>query len=186
MELVESAICFAAEAHSGQKRKMSGLPYILHPMEVAEIIATMTCDQEVIAAGLLHDTIEDTPVTAEDILEKFGSRVLDLVLSETEDKMSERPPCDTWRERKELSLEFLRNTDDRDVKILWLADKLSNVRSFCRTHESIGNEVWSKLHQKDPAMQRWYYNSIAEYTSDLSDTSAYREYVQRIAELFDK
>ncbi len=186
MDLLESAINFAAEAHSGQKRKMSDIPYILHPMEVATIIGTMTSSPEVIAAGLLHDTIEDTPATEEDISANFGLRVLELVLSETEDKMVDRPPCDTWRERKELSLIFLRDTDDIDIKMLWLSDKLSNIRSFCREYERSGDAIWSHLHQKDPAMQKWYYYTIAEYTSELKDTFAYREYIERLAVLFGK
>ncbi|MBR4436538.1 MAG: bifunctional (p)ppGpp synthetase/guanosine-3',5'-bis(diphosphate) 3'-pyrophosphohydrolase, partial [Spirochaetales bacterium] len=70
--LLTEAIIFAAKAHEGQMRKFSKTPYILHPLEVAGIIATMTDDQKVMAAGVLHDVIEDCGVDPAIIKEKFG------------------------------------------------------------------------------------------------------------------
>ena len=67
MELFEKALCFAAEKHSGQRRKRASPLYIFHPMEAALIVSTMTSDQNVLAAAVLHDTIEDAGVTAEEI-----------------------------------------------------------------------------------------------------------------------
>ena len=81
---------------------------------------------------------------------------------------------------------MLRHTKDRDVKILWLADKLSNIRSFYREYRKSGDAVWQNLHQKDPAMQGWYYKTIAEYLSDMSDTAAYQEYVSLVEKIFGK
>ncbi len=185
-EKINEAIKFAADAHAGQVRKMANVPYILHPMEVAAIIGTMTSDEDVMIAGLLHDTVEDCDVDPKEIKEKFGARVSALVQSETEDKLSDRPPAETWQERKEESLLMLQHTKDRDVKILWLGDKLSNIRSFYRSFLKVGDEVWSHLHQKDPKMQGWYYKTIAEYLSDLSDTAAYTEYVDLVSKIFDK
>ena len=77
MEIIEDAVIFAANAHYGKVRKMAGMPYILHPMEVAAIIAAITDDKEVIAAGILHDTIEDCGVLAPEIEERFGTRVFE-------------------------------------------------------------------------------------------------------------
>ncbi len=185
-EKLNEGIAFAAECHAGQLRKMANTPYILHPMEVAAIIGTMTADEDVMIAGLLHDTVEDCGVDPRVIREKFGPRVSALVQSETEDKLSDRPPAETWKERKEESLLMLRHTKDTDVKILWLADKLSNIRSFYREYQKQGDGVWQSLHQKDPAMQGWYYKTIAAYLSDLSDTAAYREYVQLVETIFGK
>lgn len=181
---LNEAISFAAEAHAGQFRKFSKIPYILHPMEVAAIIGTMTPDEDVIIAGLLHDTVEDCDVDPRVIKEKFGARAAALVQSETEDKLSSRPAAETWMERKEESLLMLRLTKDRDVKILWLSDKLSNIRSFYREHLVHGDEIWQNLHQKDPAMQGWYYKRVAELTAELSDTAAYKEYTELICRLF--
>lgn len=185
MDILEEAIIFATEAHSGQVRKMANTPYILHPMEVASIIATMTDSRETMAAGLLHDTIEDCGVDPKVIKKKFGARVSALVQSETEDKMSERPPHETWMERKEESLLMLENTKDIDVKILWLSDKLSNIRSFYREYRKHGYEIFSGLNQKDPAKQGWYYKTVAKSVSELKGTAAYEEYVELVNKVFN-
>ena len=85
MELVSEAIVFAVKAHDGMRRKKSESPYILHPMEAAVIVGTMSDDQNLIAAAALHDVVEDAGVTIEEIEERFGARVRELVASETED-----------------------------------------------------------------------------------------------------
>ena len=126
MELVSEAIAFAVKAHDGMRRKKSEAPYILHPMEAAVIVGTMTDDQNLIAAAALHDVVEDAGITIGEIGEKFGARVKELVSSETENKREELPPEETWRIRKQESLEKLKATDDMDVLVLWLGDKLSN------------------------------------------------------------
>ena len=184
MNVLEEAILFATKAHEGQMRKMAKTPYILHPVEVAAIIATMTSDLETMAAGVLHDTIEDCNVDPREIKEKFGARVSALVQSETEDRLSNSPPADTWMARKEESLLMLKHTNDISVKIMWLGDKLSNIRSFYRAYRKDGDKIWEGLHQKDPKIQEWYYRTIAEYLSDLSDTEAYKEYVRLVDGVF--
>lgn len=186
MNVLEEAIVFATEAHKGQIRKMAKTPYILHPLEVAAIISTITSDLETMAAGVLHDTIEDCDVDPRVIKQKFGARVSALVQSETEDKLSERPPAETWMERKEESLLMLEHTKDRDVKILWLADKLSNMRSFYREYVKDGDKIWQCLNQKDPKMHAWYYRTIARYLSEFADTAAYEEYVGLVEKVFGK
>ena len=182
MNIAESALIFACEKHQGQTRKFSGIPYILHPAEVAGIIATMTSDLEVIASGALHDVIEDCGVTRQELLERFGEKVLFLVTSESEDKLADRPPESTWRERKEASLDELRHATDRNVKILWLADKLSNMRSFYREYKINGVNVWERLHNKNIKDHAWYYTSVANCCEELKDEAAYKEY----RELLDK
>lgn len=185
-ERLNEAIRFAVEAHAGQVRKMANTPYILHPMEVASIIGTMTDDEDVMIAGLLHDTIEDSGVDPGVIREKFGPRVSALVQSETEDRLSARPPAETWQARKEESLLMLEYTKDRDVKILWLGDKLSNMRSFYREHLKTGDAMYQALNQKDPAMHAWYYRTIGTLLAELSAYPAYAEYMELIDKVFDK
>lgn len=184
MNIVEKAVIYASEKHAGQVRKMAGTPYILHPCEVGAIIATLTDDLNTIAAGVLHDTIEDCDADPAEIREIFGARVSALVQSESEDKLSERPPEETWMERKEDSLLMLKHTKDIDVKIMWLADKLSNIRSFYRGKLKYGDALWDFFHQKDPKMHEWYYRTVAEYIPELSDTAAYKEYVELIEKTF--
>ena len=186
MELVSEAIIFAAKAHDGMRRKKNKSPYILHPMEAAVIVSTMTDDQEVIAAAALHDVVEDAGIKMETIEEVFGARVRELVQSETEDKRADRPPMETWKIRKEESLLVLKNTEDLDVLRVWLGDKLANMRSLYREWKNEGNAMWNNFNQKDPEMQAWYYGTIAEYTSKLSDTSAWIEYKTLTEMVFKK
>ena len=176
MELVSEAIAFAVKAHDGMRRKKSHAPYILHPMEAAVIVGTMTDDQNLIAAAALHDVVEDAGITIEEIEERFGKRVRELVASETEDKRADRPPEETWRIRKEESLSVLKNTDDSAVLMVWLGDKLANMRSIYRDWKVEGNAMWQRFNQKDENAQAWYYRSIVELTERLSDTSAWLEY----------
>ena len=176
MELVSEAIAFAVKAHDGMRRKKSSTPYILHPMEAAVIVSTMTADQNMIAAAALHDVVEDAGITIEEIEEKFGKRVRELVSSETEDKRADLPPSETWRIRKEESLNVLKNTDDIGVLMVWLGDKLANMRSIYRDFKVEGNAMWQNFNQKDEKAQAWYYRSIVTLTERLSDTSAWLEY----------
>ena len=176
MELVNRAIIFAATAHDGMRRKKNESPYILHPMEAAVIVSTITNDQEVMAAAALHDVVEDAGVSLETVEKEFGKRVRELVQSETEDKREDTPPDQTWQIRKEESLLVLKNTDDIDVLTLWIGDKLSNMRSIYREWKVSGDAMWNNFNQKDPKMQAWYYCTIADLTSRLSNTSAWIEY----------
>ena len=184
MELVSEAIAFAVKAHDGMRRRKSDAPYVLHPMEVGAIIGTMTDKQEVIAAGVLHDVVEDAGITIDEVGEKFGKRVMELVSAETENKREECPPEDTWRIRKEESLEKLKSTNDIDVLMLWLGDKLSNIRAVYRDFLVEGNAVWNKFHQSDVSAQAWYYRSIMKYTERLSDTLAWVEYKTLVEKIF--
>ena len=176
MELVSEAIVFAVKAHDGMRRKKGNSPYILHPMEAAVIVGTMTDDQSLIAAAALHDVVEDADISMEEIEEKFGTRVRELVQSETEDKRADLPPTETWRIRKEESLTVLKNTEDIGVLMVWLGDKLANMRAIYRDFKVEGNAMWQRFNQKNVAEQAWYYRSIASLTERLSGTSAWLEY----------
>ena len=176
MELVSEAIVFAVKAHDGMRRKKSESPYILHPMEAAVIVGTMTDDQNAIAAAALHDVVEDVGITIEEIEEKFGTRVRELVECETENKREDLPPEDTWRIRKEESIEVLRSATDPAVLMVWLSDKLSNMRAIYRDWKVEGDAMWQRFHQSDPSVQAWYYTTIAELTSPLAHTAAWEEY----------
>ena len=176
MELVSEAIVFAVKAHDGMRRKKSSAPYILHPMEAAVIVGTMTDDQDLIAAAALHDVVEDADITIEEVEEKFGKRVRELVASETEDKRADLPPEETWRIRKEESLQVLKNAEDLAVLMVWLGDKLANMRAIYREWKIEGDAMWQRFHQSDPKVQAWYYTTIAELTKRLEHTAAWVEY----------
>lgn len=184
MSLFNEALHFAIDRHAGQTRKAANVPYILHPMEVAAIVGTMTDDEETLAAAVLHDTIEDAGVTQEEIERLFGRRVALLVMTETEHKRPELPADQTWKLRKQETLIMLENTHDLSVKMMWLGDKLSNIRSFYRLYRKMGSDVWQMCNQKDPAMQAWYYRTIARCLRDLKDYDAYEEYADLVDKLF--
>ena len=186
MELISEAIIFTVNAHDGMRRKKNDSPYILHPMEAAVIVSTITNDQEIMAAAALHDVVEDAGIKMETIEEQFGPRVRALVECETEDKRVDRPAHETWKIRKEESLLVLKNAESIDVLIVWLGDKLANMRSLYREWKRDGDAMWNNFNQKDPKMQAWYYSTIAEYTSRLSDTPAWIEYKALVDIVFKK
>lgn len=183
-KVFDKALIYAIRAHKQQYRKGDRIPYIIHPLEVASIVATMTKDEEIMAAAVLHDTVEDTEVTIEEIEKKFGSRIRKLVACETEDKHSEMPPEDSWKMRKEESLVFLKDAD-RDAKIVWMADKLSNMRSFLRMYLLEGDDLWQHFHMKDINQQYWYYQRIAEMLEELDEYPAYQEYCKLLSIVFN-
>lgn len=184
MNKIEEAIQFALKSHEGQKRKLVNIPYILHPLEVCSIIHNITTDEDVIIAGLLHDTIEDCGVDPREIIEKFGNRVAAIVQCESEDKYSNLDPKDTWIQRKEESLMILKMTDEIGVKILWLADKLANLRSFYRSYLKQGDDIWLQLNQKDKTKHQWYYQTVLDNIRELSHLPEYKEAQDLINKLF--
>ena len=131
MNMLEESIIYATVLYQGKVRKLSSVPYILHPMEVAQILSTLTDDQEVITAGMLHDIVEDTDGTLEEIEKRFGKRVAFLVSSESENMYPGENPADTWQRRKEESLQVLKNSDDTDllnvVKALYEYNRASEI-----------------------------------------------------------
>lgn len=172
--LLDRAITFAVKAHQGMERKGKGFPYIVHPMEAVCIVATMTNDQELLAAAALHDVIEDTDTTADDLKKEFGERVAMLVEAESDDKTG-GSKADTWHQRKQDTLDRLRNAD-LDIKIVTLGDKLSNMRAIAHDYAVLGDELWNRFTVKDPAEHAWRYHALAEALNDLSDTDAYKEF----------
>ena len=183
MRHLEKAITYATEQHSGASRKGSDIPYIAHPLEALAIAAGITSDHEVLAAAVLHDVVEDTPATMDDIKEMFGERVAELVASDSEDKMLDLPPSESWKARKEATINFLQTATD-DEKIIVLADKLANIRALHRDIISHGDSVWERFNQKDKKMHEWYYRAIAYAVIDLSEHLAYQELCRLIDMVF--
>lgn len=183
-DVVEQAVEFALKAHRDEKRKSNGIPYILHPIEVSAISSRLTMEREVMAAALLHDTVEDAGVTKEQLQKKFGDRVTELVMAETEDKHREMSAAASWQTRKEESIKDLRATNDTGVKAMWLSDKLSNLRSLYDDWRKKGDGVWQVFNQKDPAKHAWLYMSIIECMGDFKDTPEYKEYINICQEVF--
>lgn len=156
--LIDQAIQFAAIKHAGQLRKSTNVPYISHPFAVAMLLQESGHRAEVIAAGVIHDTLEDTSATAEEIFGLFGSEVLKLV-----EAASEPDKSLPWEERKRHTMSLLAQRTDEELAII-IADKLHNLRSIKWDIELHGEKVWSRFNRgKD--QQAWYYKGIV-YASE--------------------
>lgn len=186
ISLMDRAIIFATRAHSGTYRKGTKIPYIVHPIEAAAIAATMTDDPDVIAAAVLHDVVEDTDATTEEIRFFFNNHIADLVEAESENKRRDLPPQETWMIRKMETLEFLRTRAGREAKILALSDKLSNIRAIHRDQKNIGDELWNRFNEKRKEKHGWMYRQTAEALKELSDTMAWKEYDDLVRKTFEE
>ena len=181
--VLDRAIVFATKAHEGQFRKGTQIPYILHPMEAAAIVGTMTTDNEVIAGAVLHDVVEDTDTTIDDIQDMFGDRVAFLVYSESENKRENLSAQSTWKIRKQETLDHLKKAP-LDVKMITLGDKLSNIRAIYRDYNTIGDALWQRFNQKDKNEHHWYYQGVADCLTELKDYQVYKEYCDLINKTF--
>ena len=181
--LLDRAIVFAVSAHAGTERRGKGFPYIVHPMEAVEIVATMTRDQELLAAAALHDTVEDTDVTVEQIRAEFGERIASLVASESDTMPEGVSEEDSWHARKQAAIDRLASAS-HDAKIIALGDKLSNMRAIARDYAQQGDTLWDLFHAKDPKDHEWHYRGLADALSELRDTFAYREFENLINQVF--
>ena len=184
MTIVERAIQFAVFAHAGTKRKGKERPYILHPIEAMTIAAGLTEDEEVLAAAVLHDVVEDTNLNGEDIEREFGPRIRALVLAESEDKMKELSAASSWKLRKQATINHLAGLD-RNAKIICLGDKLSNIREIGRDYRLLGDALWECFNQKDKQEHGWYYRSVCDLLeAEFGPVPEIREYREHLREIF--
>ena len=186
LTLLDRAIIFATKAHSGTTRKGTNVPYIVHPIEAAAIVSSMTDDEEVIAAAVLHDVLEDTDATRDDLMARFGRRITELVANESEDKRRGYPAALTWKTRKQETIDFLNGRADTTAKMLALADKLSNLRAIYRDQCIIGDKVWERFNEKDKKMHAWLYRSVADAVVELQDHPTWQEYDRLVKIVFEE
>lgn len=176
--MIQEAARFAKRAHEGKLRKGTLVPYIVHPLETASIVSGITNDEEVICAALLHDVIEDAGITKEELERQFGARVAGLVAAESEDKSG------TWEERKSATIRHLAGAS-REVKLICLGDKVSNLRSTLSDYLLKGDAVWQKFREKNKRKHEWYYRGVFDELGEFKDELAYREYQMLLNQLFD-
>ena len=178
-DLFDRAAKFAIDAHRGAERKGKGYPFILHPMEAAAIVASISNDPELLAAAILHDTVEDTDVSLEQIRQEFGDRVMTLVFNET----SHLPHNAPWRVRKKAQADHIASAP-RDSKIVAIGDKLSNLRTIVTDYRQIGDALWQRFRApkgKDDIL--WYYTILADALKELAGTQPYEEYLKLLEEI---
>ena len=182
-QIVDRALRLAVEGHEGTVRKGTNVPYIVHPMEAMIIVSTMTDDQELMAAALLHDAVEDTGITLDDIRRELGPRVAALVDSETDREVEGLSHVESWQHRKQAAVDRLASAS-RDVQMVALGDKLSNMRAMARHLQEQGDRLWQRFNEKDPARHAWYYRQLVASLALLSDTAAYREFADLVEQVF--
>ncbi|MEG0772628.1 HD domain-containing protein [Clostridium sp.] len=153
-KLFTKAVEVAAKAHAKQLRKGTSIPYIFHYLETANILADNDCSEEMLVAGVLHDTLEDTDLTAEEISDLFGEHILKVVLGASEPDNHRL----SWKERKQHTLDYLKKAR-KEILLVSCADKLSNIRSLAKDYEDLGDKLWSRFNAGYEE-QKWYYQSL--------------------------
>lgn len=177
MDIVEKALAIASKSHEGQYRKKTDIPYITHPVGVGMMLLKYGYSEEIVAAGILHDTVEDTPLTLEEIKREFGAAIAEIV-----EGCSEPDKSQSWKDRKEHTIEFLK-TASRDIRAVACADKLHNIRSIIRDYEHEGEEVWSRFNA-GKEQQKWYYTNVVESLGVQSDFALLTELREEVERLF--
>lgn len=181
-ERLNDAITFAVSCHSGQCRKGSNKPYIFHPLEVMNILNNMNADTNLLIAGVLHDVVEDSDATLDDIENRFGKEVAELVASHTEDKSF------SWKERKQSCIDILKNGNKRECMLI-MADVVANQRNILKDYQLVGEELWNRFNAPKE-MQYWYYDNVQaalynmQFDADTKDI--YWEMVNTFKDIFVK
>lgn len=152
--LIQDAYCYAEHMHEGQTRKTDGTPMFTHPVRVSKELESAGFDEKVIMAGLLHDTVEDTAATLEEIEQHFGKRVAELVAGNTENKEH------GWEERKQHTIDALSEAT-LEVRALIVADKLDNLKAMMKAYQKQGDALFEHF-KRGKAAQLWYFNGVAE------------------------
>jgi len=176
---IHKAIEFAALAHKTQLRKSTEVPYIVHLFEVSIILAQNNASEDVICAGILHDTLEDTKTTKQELIENFGKYITSLVCGNSENKSL------TWEERKEETLRYLSETATREELFVACADKLSNIRSLQYDYVKWGDGLWGHF-KRGYDKQKWYYTSLINALKNISHTKMYEEFKEIVNKVFFK
>lgn len=157
---LNKAICVAARAHEkqGQHRKGTDVPYIVHPFGVMLIASTVTDDEDVLIACLMHDVLEDvsSDIYSEDNMRHdFGDNVVAMVKDVTKDETETN-----WRRRSEAYLKHLEHEASDGAVIVSASDKMQNLLTTLVDLETHGDALWQRFTTKSGEDQLWWYQSI--------------------------
>lgn len=191
MNINEQTKLFAYEKHSNQKRKAKNIPYTTHLDLVNYILSTLTDKEEILAVGWLHDVVEDTDTTLDEILNIFGDRIGHLVDLETEKK--EKDSIKSWRKRKESQLKELKELEEKDLEVLLItfSDKMANLMEIYQDYLIIGDKIWDRFNNKNQKDHYWYYNSFYRifiehkslFGKNLNILNSYKALIDRVFEI---
>ena len=173
--LLEKAFRMALKGHATQKRKGEETPYITHPVGVALILARYGFDEEVIAAGLAHDLVEDTTFTQENLRSELGDTVTDIVMSVTN---SATLP---WKEKKEAYIQSVRE-GSVGAKAVSVADKIHNAESLIARHHEVGSVLWSDFNASREDKQ-WFEEAMLSMLKETWEHPLIEEYEVLVAKM---
>ena len=178
---IEYAIYFATKAHKGQRRKMEDIDMIFHPFTVGMLLQRNNCEEDVVVAGILHDVVEDTPYTFEDIKNEFGETVKNYVYDASEpDKSLE------WEDRKKHTINHIK-TAPLGSKLIVACDKISNLEDLYEKVQEQGEEKSYAALKRGKELQRWYYCSVYESCIEGENQShpIFKRYKNILNKLFE-
>nr|WP_263323418.1 HD domain-containing protein [Neobacillus sp. Marseille-Q6967] len=178
MDVIEKALQVASIGHKNQVRKNTDIPYITHPVTVGIMLMKAGYSDELVAAAILHDTVEDTSITLEKIQQEFGPGIAEII-----EGCSEPDKSLPWKNRKEHTIEFLK-TASEEIRVVVCADKLHNIRSIIKDYEQIGDNVWERFNA-GKEQQKWYYTNVVKSLGHLSSFHLLTELQKEVAQLFD-
>ena len=176
-EKINFAFKYASEKHSHQFRKGTTIPYIVHIYEVFQYLREEGADENTLIAGILHDVVEDTGTSIEEIEKLFGKDIAKLVGYETEDKSL------PYLQRKTLHMGILKNAAE-SAKLVNCADKLSNLRSIYLDQKYYGQDSWKKFNGSRDEIKK-YYSMALDALSSLKDRRIYRHVENYFNLVFD-
>ena len=175
--LYAKAIQMAIKAHERQVRKIDATPYVVHPLEVGLLLSKYGLSDDIVIAGILHDTVEDTALTLSDIRRDFGDTIAKYV-----DFSSEIDKCDSWENRKR---DYLKRMEMAPLEVLYIicADKVSNTDSLLKNIDEFGPHIWERFNA-GVEKQRWYYSEALIKLERIKPHPLYDLLSQNIDALF--
>lgn len=180
MDKLDLAVEMSVTAHRGQKRKGTAIPYITHPVAVGLSLARLGCRRDLIIAGLLHDAVEDTPLTRGEIEDCFGARVAAIVRGCSENKTK------PWRKRKAEMVSYLAAAP-LDILTVSLADKVHNLKTMVRDRAAGDEGFWDRFN-RGRGDQKWYYGELDKVFASRLESAAvnhlYGEFSAAFRQLF--
>lgn len=179
------AVQLTVDLFGKDARKSSVVPALSHLFSVCALVQMDGGDEDEAIAALLHDTLEDKPqfITREQILKRFGARVLEIIEVSTDTPQDyQGGPKPPWRERKQGYLDHARKTDPALLRVT-IADKVDNLRAILADHQRIGGELWKRFNAGQ-ADQVWYYQeAVKAYKQAGVQSPLFNELKRLVAEL---
>lgn len=175
ISLYQQALTIAVAAHKEQVRKTDGSPYVVHPIMVAKIVETYGFREEVVAAALVHDVLEDTSVTEAELRAELGDVIVNIVTAVSEDKEKD------WKARKVEYIEQVVAADEA-TKVVSVADKIHNAQSLIHFHTKIGNAAWD-VFSKPRAEKLWFERSLLKALQAVWQHPLLKEYEQLVIKM---